>query len=134
MSGTNSAMNGGSINDRFQLLTSPVATSQKNVWELATDAMLRDIYGTEHGELSADLPAPSDFGSNHSWTSSSVAGDSRISETSSSPFDLVDLDIEIEEPFQLADGLDSASGYLNEVEPSNSMTWPSLLTSIVSAQ
>lgn len=129
MSGDNSDANG-----RFQLLTSPVATSRKDVWELATDTLLRDIYGSEGVGISQINMAPmNESDDDLTWTSASTADDNSLS--SGSPFDFVDLDIEIEEPFQLDGGLNTATAYFNnQVDSSTATTWPSLLTSLVSAQ
>ena len=111
---------------RFQLLNSPLLPTERNMWELATDAMLQDIYG--HPTDDADASAASASAS----TDASSLSDASAG---SSPFDLVDLDIEIEEPSQLSLGLDEHEA--SELFPhagakaDSAMDWPGLLASLV---
>lgn len=122
------------LQQRFQLLNSPLLPNEKNVWELATDAMLQDIYGKTSEDTSADYSAPSVSASDASTHTDASAG--------SSPFDLVDLDIEIEEPLHLNIGLDenetmdASNGYLHTTghvgkADASPMDWPGLLASLV---
>lgn len=122
------------LQQRFQLLNSPLLPSERNVWELATDAMLQDIYGKTSEDTSADYSAPSVSASDASTHTDASAG--------SSPFDLVDLDIEIEEPLHLNIGLDenetmdASNGYLHTTghvgkADASPMDWPGLLASLV---
>ncbi len=114
----------GDLQERFQLLNSPLLPSERNVWELATDAMLQDIYGNAQTEGSdAEMAAPS------SVASTDVTDVS----AGSSPFDLVDLDIEIEEPLQLNISLDeheAVNGY-GQVKTEPGMDWSGLFASLV---
>ncbi|KAJ1035362.1 hypothetical protein NDA13_000782 [Ustilago tritici] len=122
------------LQQRFQLLNSPLLPSERNVWELATDAMLQDIYAKTSEDTSADYSAPSVSASDASTHTDASAG--------SSPFDLVDLDIEIEEPLHLNIGLDenetmdASNGYLHTTShvgkaDASPMDWPGLLASLV---
>lgn len=122
------------LQQRFQLLNSPLLPSERSVWELATDAMLQDIYGKTSEDTSADFSAPSVSASDVSTHTDASAG--------SSPFDLVDLDIEIEEPLHLNIGLDdnetmnAANGFLHTTghvgkADASSMNWPGLFASLV---
>lgn len=127
------------VQKRFQLLNSPLLPSERNVWELATDAMLQDIYGQTSEEGETGMPS----------VSSSTDASSSLSDTSgsagASPFDLVDLDIEIEEPLHLQLGLGdheatggaAAAGFLPhdaglaKTADAASVDWPGLLASLV---
>lgn len=110
-------------NQRFALLTSPLLPNERNVWEFATDAMLQDIYSSSNDGGSAgseEMAAPL----------SVVSGtDSTDVSAGSSPFDLVDLDIEIEEPLQLDIGLDKMHNK-HEVAAAVAVNedWPSLFS------
>ncbi|SNX86005.1 uncharacterized protein MEPE_04714 [Melanopsichium pennsylvanicum] len=111
------------MEQRFQLLNSPLLPTERNMWELATDAMLQDIYGNS-SEQTADT------------SGLSVVESSDATSAGSSPFDLVDLDIEIEEPLQLNIGLDEneSSGLLgsgHNLKADTAMDWPGLLASLV---
>ncbi|GAK65538.1 uncharacterized protein PAN0_009c3755 [Moesziomyces antarcticus] len=114
---------------RFALLNSALLPSERSVWELATDAMLEDIYGkAQDAEAdSADTSLATTDASSHSEGS-----------VGSSPFDLVDLDIEIEEPMQLhiqddSAALDASSMLAagHHVKAEAGMDWPGLLASLV---
>lgn len=114
---------------RFALLNSALLPSERSVWELATDAMLEDIYGKAQDTEadSADTSLAATDASSHSEGS-----------VCSSPFDLVDLDIEIEEPMQLHIQDDSASldassmlATGHHVKAEAGMDWPGLLASLV---
>ncbi|PWY98266.1 hypothetical protein BCV70DRAFT_213011 [Testicularia cyperi] len=127
------------VNGRFELLTSPLPPSQRNMWEMATDAMLQDIYGAQSSTTDT-----SGLGSNSESSDSAAPSDVG----GSTPFDLIDLDIEIEEPVQFGlglgpEGCDDAAAYLQHgnrngaVASSNdvgALDWQALLTSMVSAQ
>ncbi|EST09528.2 Basic-leucine zipper domain protein [Kalmanozyma brasiliensis GHG001] len=111
---------------RFQLLNSPLLPTDRNMWELATDAMLQDIYS--NGDDVADLSVSSVSASDVSSEIDASAG--------SSPFDLVDLDIEIEEPLHLSIGLDEENmvvdgAFLPKADTAASMDWPGLMASLV---
>ncbi|GAC93790.1 hypothetical protein PHSY_001355 [Pseudozyma hubeiensis SY62] len=115
-----------SLQERFRLLNSPLLPTERNMWELATDAMLQDIYSTSQ-DTAANVNTDADVSSSEMDVS---AG--------SSPFDLVDLDIEIEEPLQLNIGLGDedavGSGFLpasHERADVAGMDWSGLMASLV---
>ncbi|KAJ9480007.1 hypothetical protein PHBOTO_003769, partial [Pseudozyma hubeiensis] len=115
-----------SLQERFRLLNSPLLPTERNMWELATDAMLQDIYSTSQ-DTAANVNTDADASSSEMDVS---AG--------SSPFDLVDLDIEIEEPLQLNIGLGDedavAGGFLpasHERPDVAGMDWSGFMASLV---
>lgn len=115
------------LEKRFQLLTSPLLATERNVWELVTDTMLQDLYSgsDEVGAISGNAdPA---------LTPSEVD-----MSAGSSPFDLVDLDIEIEEPLQVNIGLETEDavhggllGFGHEKPDAGVPDWSGLMASIV---
>ncbi|SJX63752.1 uncharacterized protein SRS1_14500 [Sporisorium reilianum f. sp. reilianum] len=108
---------------RFQLLNSPLMPTERNVWELATDAMLQDIYGNKD-DIAADNADSSVSASDASSSEMDVLS------AGSSPFDLVDLDIEIEEPMQFNIGLGDEDGCHQKADAAT-LDWPGLLASLV---
>lgn len=89
--------------------------------------MLQDIYS--NGDDIADL-------SGSSVSASAASPDEIDASAGSSPFDLVDLDIEIEEPLHLSIGLDEENmavdgAFLPKADTAASMDWPSLMASLV---
>ena len=105
---------------QFQLLNSPLMPTERNVWELATDAMLQDIYGNKD-----DIVGDNTISSSSASDESSSSSEMDVSATSS-PFDLVDLDIEIEEPLQFNIGLSDD----HKVDAA-ALDWPGLMASLV---
>ncbi|CBQ73912.1 conserved hypothetical protein [Sporisorium reilianum SRZ2] len=108
---------------RFQLLNSPLMPTERNVWELATDAMLQDIYGNKD-DIAADNADSSVSASDASSSEMDVLS------AGSSPFDLVDLDIEFEEPMQFNIGLGDEDGCHQKADAAT-LDWPGLMASLV---
>ncbi|TKY84579.1 hypothetical protein EX895_006481 [Sporisorium graminicola] len=111
---------------RFQLLNSPLVPTERNVWELATDAMLQDIYGNKDDIAAVADNADSSVASMSDASSSEVD----VPSTGSSPFDLVDLDIEIEEPMQFNIGLGD-DDTCHQKADATTLDWPGLMASLV---
>ncbi|CDR87308.1 uncharacterized protein SPSC_00434 [Sporisorium scitamineum] len=107
---------------RFQLLDSLLLT-ERNVWELATDAMLQDIYGNK------DDMAAVDSADSSVSTSDASSSEMDVLSAGSSPFDLVDLDIEIEEPMQFSIGLDDED-VCHQKADAAALDWPGLMASL----
>ncbi|SPO32574.1 uncharacterized protein UTRI_04318 [Ustilago trichophora] len=113
------------LQQRFELLNSPLLPTERNMWELATDAMLQDIYDNNTTADEADTSSVSVATAESSHSDASAG---------SSPFDLVDLDIEIEEPSQLSIGLSDNEAnalYHGGHKADAAMDWPGLLASLV---
>ena len=96
------------------------------MWELDTDAMLQDIYDNKDDMTAADK-ADSSISASDASSSSDMDGMS----AGSTPFDLVDLDIEIEEPMQFNIGLGDDEDGCHPKADAVTLDWPGLMASLV---
>lgn len=105
------------VQNSFQLLTSTFTPTMKSAEELATDALLAEIYGQSNRDVGDG---------EDSWMSQQGSE----SESSGSPFDLVDLDVEIEQPISFADNVDANGATTLGVGAAGVVNWQSFLASI----